>query len=218
MCGSCTARWSVIKIRRGQDVALVRAAQRWLPDLPLFVDANADYSREDFHVFRELDRCGLMMFEQPFGKIELEMSAELQRTIGTPICLDESVDSVDAALRAIGSRSCRIVNIKLQRVGGFIDALRIIETCASHGIPVWMGTMPELGIGAAQALILASHPACRFPTDVEPSARWYVDDLLAPVLQLERGHLHVPSGPGLGFSVDERALERHTVDRRIFAG
>lgn len=207
-----------IKIMRGQDITLVRAAQHCLPDLPLFVDANADYSREDLHVFRELDRCGLMMFEQPFGKNDLDTSAELQRLVDTPICLDESIDSVDAARRAIDLGSCRIVNIKLQRVGGFLDALRIIEACAGRGIPVWMGTMPELGIGSAQALVLASHPACRFPTDVEPSARWYVDDLLAPALQLERGHLHVPPGPGLGFTVDARSLERHTVDRHVFVG
>ncbi|MPZ19053.1 MAG: o-succinylbenzoate synthase [Luteitalea sp.] len=205
-----------IKITRGDDIALAQAVQDWWPGMPLSVDANGDYARDDFPVFEALDRSGLVMFEQPFGKRDLETSAALQRIVRTPICLDESVDSVEAAARAIALRSCRIVNVKLQRVGGFLDALRIMEACAESGVPVWMGTMPELGVGAAQALVLASHPACRFPTDVEPSARWYVDDLLAPALQLERGYLHVPSGPGLGFTVDERSLERHTLDRRIF--
>ncbi len=190
--------------------------QEWWPGVPLSVDANADYTRDDFPVFETLDRSRLVMFEQPFGKSDLETSAALQRVVRTPICLDESVDSVEAAERAIALGSCRIVNVKLQRVGGFLDALRIMEACARRGVPVWMGTMPELGVGSAQALVLASHPACHFPTDVEPSARWYVDDVLVPALRLERGYLHVPSGPGLGFTVDERSLERHTRDRRIF--
>jgi O-succinylbenzoate synthase len=201
-----------IKIKRGQDVDLVRAVRQWLPDVPLFVDANADYTRDDLDLFRELDRDGLMMFEQPFGKHDLDTSAALQRIARTPVCLDESIDSVETARAALDLGACRIVNIKLQRVGGFLEALRIIELCASRGVPVWMGTMPELGIGSAQALVLASHPSCQFPTDVEPSARWYVDDVLSPPLRLEGGYLHVPAGPGLGFTVVIPDGERATFD------
>lgn len=191
-----------IKIKRGHDIDLVRAVREWLPDVPLFVDANADYTRDDLDLFLELDRHGLMMFEQPFGKRDLETSAALQRIARTPICLDESIDSVDTARAALDLGACRIVNIKLQRVGGFLEALRIVELCASRGVPVWMGTMPELGVGSAQALVLAAHPSCVFATDVEPSTRWYVDDVLQPELRLERGgYLHVPAGPGLGFTV-----------------
>jgi O-succinylbenzoate synthase len=201
-----------IKIKRGQDVDLVRAVREYLPDLPLFVDANADYTRDDLDLFRELDRYGLLMFEQPFGKHDLETSAALQRIVRTPVCLDESIDSVEAARAALDLGACRIVNIKLQRVGGFLEALRIIELCASRGVPVWMGTMPELGVGSAQALVLASHPSCWFPTDVEPSERWYVDDVLSPPLKLDRGHLHLPPGPGLGFTVVIPDGERATFD------
>jgi O-succinylbenzoate synthase len=201
-----------IKIKRGQDVNLVRAVRDWLPEVPLFVDANADYTRDDLDLFLELDRYGLVMFEQPFGKRDLETSAALQRIARTPVCLDESIDSVESARAALDLGACRIVNIKLQRVGGFLEALRIIELCASRGVPVWMGTMPELGVGSAQALVLASHPSCWFPTDVEPSARWYVDDVLSPPLRLDRGHLHVPDGPGLGFNVVVPDGERTTFD------
>jgi O-succinylbenzoate synthase len=201
-----------IKIKRGHDIDLVRAVREWLPEVPLFVDANADYTRGDLDLFRELDRYGLVMFEQPFGKHDLETAAALQGMVRTPVCLDESIDSADSARDAIERGSCRIVNIKLQRVGGFIEALRIIELCASRGVPVWMGTMPELGVGSAQALVLASHPSCWFPTDVEPSDRWYVDDVLSPPLRLDRGHLHLPSGPGLGFNVVIPDGERATFD------
>jgi O-succinylbenzoate synthase len=201
-----------IKIKRGHDVDLVRAVRAWLPEVPLFVDANADYTRGDLDLFRELDRYGLVMFEQPFGKHDLETSSALQQIARTPVCLDESIDSVESARAALDLGACRIVNIKLQRVGGFLEALRIIELCASRGVPVWMGTMPELGVGSAQALVLASHPSCWFPTDVEPSDRWYVGDVLSPPLRLDRGHLHVPAGPGLGFNVVIPDGERATFD------
>ncbi len=206
-----------IKIQRGQDVEQVAAVRRWLGDFPLFVDANADYGDADFAVFEDLDSFGLMMFEQPLGKDALELSAEWQRRLRTPICLDESADSLAQVRRAIQLGACRIVNIKLQRVGGYLEALRMVEECQAHGIALWMGTMPELGVGSAQALALAAHPAFTLPTDVEPSARWYSGDVLAPELVLRDGMLHAPPGPGLAFAVDTAALERWTVARQVFA-
>ena len=194
-----------IKIKRRQDVELVRRVREMLPDFPLFVDANADYARTDFDVFRELDGYGLMMFEQPLAKGAMADSADLQRQVRTPVCFDESIETAEDARRAVALGACRIVNIKLQRVGGYLEALRIIEACQQGGVPVWMGTMPELGIGSAQALMLAAHPAFAFPTDVEPSARWYLDDIIAPELRLESGCLCW--GPGM--SVDRGKLERY---------
>lgn len=191
-----------IKIKRGQDLALVKAVRNHVGDFPLFVDANADYSLAEADVFRELDRYGLMMFEQPLAREALEASAELQRQVRTPICMDESIETADDARRAAKLGACRIVNIKLQRVGGYLEALRIAEVCQHHDIGLWMGTMPELGIGSAQALMFATHPGCRYPTDVEPSQRWYRDDIVAPALFLQEGGLIMPEGPGLGFEVD----------------
>jgi len=173
-----------------------------LGDFPLFVDANADYSLADSDVFRELDRYRLMMFEQPLAREALEASAELQRQVRTPICMDESIETAEDARRAAELGACRIVNIKLQRVGGYLEALRIAEVCEQHDIALWMGTMPELGIGSTQALMFATHPSCRYPTDVEPSQRWYCDDIVAPELVLHEGALIMPAGPGLGFAVD----------------
>lgn len=205
-----------IKIKRGHDVRLVRLVRELLGDFPLFVDANADYGRDDFGVFRELDAFGLMMYEQPLAKADLEASAALSRECRTPICLDEGISSAEDARQAIALKACGVVNIKLQRVGGFTEALRVVEICAAAGVPVWMGTMPELGVGSAQALVLAAHPAFTFPTDVEPSDRWYTGDVLAPELRLEDGTLATPAGPGLGYTVDEAAVERYAVARWSF--
>jgi O-succinylbenzoate synthase len=191
-----------IKIEHGHDVSLVQAVRKHVGDFPLFVDANADYSLADADIFHELDRYGLMMFEQPLARNALEDSAELQRKVQTPICMDESIETADDARRAAKLGACKIVNIKLQRVGGYLEALRIADVCRQHDIGLWMGTMPELGIGSAQALMFATHPGCRYPTDVEPSQRWYRDDIVAPELVLHEGGFVMPQGPGLGFSVD----------------
>ena len=205
-----------IKIKRGHDVELVRAVREWYENIPLFVDANADYSEADLHVFRELDSFGLMMFEQPFAREDISTSAKLQRQVHTPVCFDEGIESAEDVGRAADAGAMKIVNIKLQRVGGFLEAWRIIEACEMTQIPFWMGTMPELGVGSAQALVLATHPACRFPTDVEPSDRWYKSDVLTPQLQRIGRALRMPSGPGLGFEVDEDKLRAIAVQRWIF--
>ncbi len=198
-----------IKIKRGQDLELVQAVRQKFGSIPLFVDANADYTVADLPVFQELDKFGLMMFEQPFGKSDLDGSQELQKAIKTPVCMDESIETAALAEEAIHRGSCRIVNLKIQRVGGFTEGLRIIDACVRNQVPMWMGTMPELGIGSAQALALAAHPAFVFPTDVEPSDRWFEDDVLKPEMQLSSdGTLNAPEGPGWGFEVDPAKLER----------
>ncbi len=200
-----------IKIKRGHDVRLVGAVREWYGDIPLFVDANADYSLSDLDLFRELDKYGLMMFEQPFARSDFEGSAALQHAVHTPVCFDESIETVDDVRLAAELGACRIVNIKLQRVGGYLEAFRIAECCMRNNIALWLGTMPELGIGSAQALMFAAHPGCSYPTDVEPSARWYHDDILQPELVLQAGRLIAPLGPGLGFSVNMNALEQYAL-------
>jgi O-succinylbenzoate synthase len=207
-----------IKIKRGHDIELVRAVREWYGDVPLLVDANADYTPDDMDVLRELDRFGLMMIEQPFARADMGVAVELQRQITTPLCFDEGIESAADVQQAAKADACRIVNIKLQRVGGFLEGLRVAEACVAHNLPFWMGTMPELGIGSAQALVLATHPACAYPTDVEPSARWYMDDVLQPELRMRDGLLEVPDGAGLGFIVDEAAVQRYTTANWSFRG
>ncbi|MGO8719664.1 MAG: o-succinylbenzoate synthase [Acidobacteriaceae bacterium] len=200
-----------IKIKHGHDARLVRAVRDWYGNIPLFVDANADYSLDDLDLFRELDTHQLTMFEQPFARSDFEGSAVLQHAVRTPVCFDESIETVDDVRRSAKLDACRIVNIKLQRVGGYLEALRIAECCIQNNIALWMGTMPELGIGSAQAVMLAAHPGCAYPTDVEPSTRWYRDDILKPELMLQAGQLIAPSGAGLGFSVDTVKLEHYAL-------
>lgn len=205
-----------IKIQKGRDVALVKAVRREWGNIPLFVDANANYSRDDFAVFGELDGFDLLMFEQPLAKGDLEGAAALQKQVRTPVCLDESIETAEDARRASQLGSCRIVNIKLQRVGGFLEALRIAEICKGQGLRLWVGTMPELGVGTAAALVLASHPGFELPTDAEPSRRWYVDDVVQPPIELAEGCILPPVGSGLGYEVDEEVISHHLVQRWSF--
>ncbi len=205
-----------IKIKRGQDISLVKAVRKEFAEIPLFVDANADYTREDFRVFEQLDDFGLMMFEQPLAKGDLEGAAMLRRRVRTPICLDESIETIADARHAIEHDACKIVNIKLQRVGGFLEALRIMQACTLNQIALWIGTMPELGVGSAQALSLTGHPGVTFPTDVEPSRRWYAHDVVEPEIALQPGGLILPDEKGLGFTVDELKVNKFAVNRQRF--
>ena len=207
-----------IKIQPGWDVEPVRAVRERFGPLPLMTDANAAYSLADAAVFRELDRFGLMMYEQPLGREALEDMAELQRQVRTPICADESAGSLEALERILALGSARILNIKIQRVGGLGEARRMHDRALAAGMPCWLGTMPELGIASAQGLHLGVLPGFTFPTDVEASARWYCDDLVDPPLEIDReGWIHIPPGPGSGFEVNRERLERYTVRRTEFS-
>lgn len=200
-----------IKIERGRDIELVKAVRASFGNIPLFVDANGAYDLSDLDVFRQLDEFGLMMLEQPFPGKMLEELAELQRNVRTPVCLDESLESTADVHRAIELGSMKIANIKIQRVGGFGPALAVYEICKERGIPVWIGTMPELGIGQAQGMALGTLSHCAYPTDVEASLRWFRDDIIAPFLVVKEGSLHPPSSPGLGFEIDEAKLAKYKV-------
>ena len=199
-----------LKIQPGQDIEVVRTARSLLGDFPISVDANAAYDLSQSDIFRTLDCETLIMYEQPFAKGDLDGLAALKQQTITPLCLDESIDAAEDVDRFVLANACDIVNIKLQRVGGYLPALRILDACERHGLPVWMGTMPELGIGSAQALVLAAHPQFVMPTDVEPSERWFLDDLLEPEILLANRAIDIPAGPGIGFRVAESKLDRYT--------
>jgi O-succinylbenzoate synthase len=205
-----------LKIEPGRDVEVVGAARREFGEIPLFVDANGAYSIGDLEIFRKLDEFGLMMFEQPFAGGALEDLAVLQRSVKTPVCLDESLDSVEQLRRAIALGSLRIANFKIQRVGGFYRALEMYRICQEHSITAWVGTMPELGIGSAQGAALASLAGFVYPTDVEASARWFRDDIIDPFLEVRGGMLSLPGSPGLGYAIGRDKLRKYQVARRSF--
>ena len=200
-----------IKIQPGWDVEPVAAVRAHFPGLPLMVDANAAYTIDDVNVFRELDRFDLMMMEQPLAVDAMEEAGELQVLLTTPLCADESAESLTTLDQLIKHRAARIINIKVQRVGGLSEALLMLKAASAGGLRCWVGTMPELGIASAQALHLAMHRAFLFPTDIEASSRWYVDDIVEPSITIDQsGFIRVPDGPGTGFNVSREKLERYT--------
>ena len=206
-----------IKIQPGWDLEPVAAVREEFGNVDLFVDANAAYTLDHVEVFRRLDDFGLMMYEQPFAKEDIEGSAALARQVKTPICFDESAETLKDVRKAIRLEACRIVNIKIQRVGGLKKALEMNRLCEEHGIPTWVGTMPELGVGQAAGIALAALPNFRYPTDVEPSMRWYTDDVVSPFLTMdENGVLELPEGPGLGFAADEEKIRKYRVRSETF--
>lgn len=200
-----------IKIQPGWDVAPVDAVRARFPDLPLMVDANAAYTLDDLPIFRELDRFQLMMIEQPLAAKAITEAGELQKLLNTPLCADESAESLSALDQLIEHAAARIINIKVQRVGGLSEALLMLQTARAAGLQCWVGTMPELGIASAQALQLAMHEGFTFPTDVEASSRWYLDDVIEPAIDIDKnGFIEVPRGAGSGFKVSREKVERYT--------
>jgi o-succinylbenzoate synthase len=201
-----------IKIMPGHDVELVRAVRNRFGDIPLMVDANAAYELEDAPIFEELDDHSLMMIEQPLGRKALAEHAELQQRLQTPVCIDESAEDLESIAEAIRLGSARIINIKVQRMGGLAPAKRAHDAAQAAGIPCWMGTMPELGVASTQAVHLATLGNFTFPTDVEASARWFKDDIIEPPIEIsDEGFIQLPEGPGMGYRIDMEKVARYRI-------
>lgn len=199
-----------LKIEPGWDIAPVRAVRERFADVLLQVDANTAYTLGDARHLAKLDPFDLLLIEQPLDEEELLAHAELAKVVKTPICLDESITSASSAADAIKLGACQIVNIKPGRVGGYLEARRIHDVCAAHGIAVWCGGMLETGIGRAANVALAALPGCTLPGDTSASDRYYQMDVTEPFV-LEDGHLTVPTGPGLGVTPLPDALDAVTV-------
>jgi O-succinylbenzoate synthase len=202
-----------IKIKRGQDLRLVQAVRSRYKDIVLSVDANAAYSLDrDAPLMKELDNYNLLMIEQPLAPGDLVDHAKLQRQINTPLCLDESIASATDARYALELGACRIINIKLGRVGGFSQAREIQALAVRHEIPVWCGGMLETGIGRAHNIAMSSLPGFTLPGDVSASQRYWSEDIIEPEVEVSsRGTIAVPTGPGFGFRVRTDRMEKLTV-------
>ncbi len=188
-----------LKIKPGWDVAVVRAVRERWPEMPLQVDANSAYTLEEAAVFRELEQFDLLLIEQPLHYEDIVDHAKLQASLRTPICLDESIHSPEHARWALDIDACRVINIKVGRVGGFTAARQIHDLCRSRGIPVWCGGMLETNVGRAGNAALASLANFTLPGDISASARYFREDLAAPDFVLnDDSTITVPSGPGLG--------------------
>ncbi len=207
-----------IKIKPGADVDYLRAVRDALgSEAPLMADANNAYTLETAESLLPLDELGLMMIEQPLAWDDLLRHAELQKRLKTPICLDESITSVDRAADMIALGSGRIVNIKPGRVGGFRQSIAIHDLCAAHGVPVWCGGMLESGVGRAHNVALASLPNFTIPGDVSPSERYWEEDIVIPEWTMDReGWIEVPiDQTGMGVRVDRDRLEELTVRSEV---
>jgi O-succinylbenzoate synthase len=203
-----------MKIEPGADVAYIRAAREALgSEAPLMADANNAYSLADAERLVELDQFGLMMIEQPLAWDDLHRHAQLQRRLRTPLCLDESITSLDRAEDMLALGSGRVINIKPGRVGGFGPSIAIHDLCARAGIPVWCGGMLESGVGRAYNVALASLPNFVKPGDISPSSRYWAEDIVSPEWTMSGdGLMAVPRDqPGIGVTIDRERVAELTV-------
>jgi O-succinylbenzoate synthase len=203
-----------LKIKPGWDVEPVRAVRERFGDVLLQVDANTAYTLADAPHLAQLDAFNLLLIEQPLPEDQVLAHAELAKIVRTPVCLDESITSEQAAADAIQLGACSIINIKPGRVGGYLEARRIHDLCAKHDVPVWMGGMLETGLGRAGNVAMAAMPNFKLPGDTSASERYYHRDITEPFVLVD-GRLNVPDGPGLGVNVDVAYLESITTSSQV---
>jgi o-succinylbenzoate synthase len=197
-----------LKIKRGWDIDIVEEVRGRHPDILLSVDANSAYTLDDREHLKRLDDFTLLMIEQPLEHDDLLDHALLQLELTTPICLDESITGVRQAKKALEMGSCRMINIKLGRVGGYSQALAIHDLCYPKSIPIWCGGMLESGIGRAHNIALASLPGFTLPGDISASSRYFARDVIIPEVSVTPdGTVEVPRGVGFGFDVDQDYIE-----------
>jgi O-succinylbenzoate synthase len=206
-----------LKIEPGHDVDFVGAVRRAYPDAPLMADANNAFTLLDTDRLQQLDAFNLIMIEQPLAFDDIIRHAQLQRVLKTPICLDESITSVEKAEDMISMGAGRIINIKPGRVGGFAQSRAIHDLCVDNGIPVWCGGMLESGVGRAYNVALASLPGFSIPGDLSPSARYWTEDVVTPEWTMSQdGIVRVPSDkPGIGVDVNVARVDNLTVRTQV---
>ena len=199
-----------LKIAPGWDVEVVRRVRDRYPAIPLQVDANSAYTLEDLPAMKTLDEFGLILIEQPLADDDIVDHARLQESLKTPICLDESIHSVADARKALDLGACRIINIKVSRLGGLLEARRVHDHCYARGVPVWCGGMHEFGFGRAANVAIASLPGFTIPGDVSGFDKYYAEDIAVPPILAHQGAIAVSSNPGLGVEPDEARIRART--------
>jgi O-succinylbenzoate synthase len=205
-----------IKIKPGKDIEPARALRERFPRIRLMVDANSAYALKDAPTLKQLDAFYLIMIEQPLGWDDIYSHAELQRQLDTPICLDECIHGYEQARAAIEVGACRIINIKLGRVGGHTAARRIHNLCEAKSIPVWCGGMLESGIGRAHNIAMSTLPNFSLPGDVSASRRYWTEDIIEPEVEVTRqGTIRVPTAPGIGYAPVLERIELRTRRREV---
>jgi o-succinylbenzoate synthase len=208
-----------IKIKPGWDAEIVRRVRERFPDIKLMVDANSAYRLADVPLFQIMDEFNLMMIEQPLAYDDMFDHAGLQERIKTPVCLDESIKTAADARHAIDLGACRIINIKLGRVGGHSMAKQIEGIAREHDIPVWCGGMLESGIGRAHNIAMATLAGFTLPGDVSASARYWHEDIIEPPVTVSaKGTIKAPEKPGIGFDLNRARIDELTVRSETITG
>ncbi len=206
-----------IKIKPGKDLNFIESVRNEFPHIKLMVDANSAYRLEDAPHLKKFDDFGLTMIEQPLAWDDIWEHAKLQAMLNTPVCLDESIHNLHQTRAAIEMRACRILNIKLGRVGGHRTARRIEEYCRAQAVPVWCGGMLESGIGRAHNIAMSTLPGFILPGDVSASQRYWEEDIIEPeVVVTPRGTIEVPTAPGIGYRVRRERVNALTVRSETF--
>jgi O-succinylbenzoate synthase len=190
---------------------LERIRSRWA-DITLSCDANSAYTLDQVEHLRKFDQFNLLMIEQPLWNDDIYYHARLQKELRTSICLDESIVSVRSAAFAVETQACRIINVKVGRVGGFTEALKIHDLGQAHNIPVWCGGMLETGIGRAQNIALSTLENFRLPGDVSASKRYWKEDIIDPEVEVSgQGMIAISDKTGTGYRVKQDLIEKLTV-------
>ncbi|WP_077602672.1 o-succinylbenzoate synthase [Oceanobacillus sojae] len=205
-----------VKIKPGWDVDVMRTLREKFPDTDIMADANSAYRLEDADLLKQLDDFDLMMIEQPLASDDIIDHAKLQQKLKIPICLDESIHSLEDARKAVELGSTKIINIKIGRVGGLTEAKKIHDYCAENGIPVWCGGMLESGIGRSHNVALTTLPNFILPGDTAGSSRYWEKDIITPEVVAENGYITVPTTAGIGYEVDREAVENYTVAQKDY--
>ncbi|WP_067727887.1 o-succinylbenzoate synthase [Oceanobacillus damuensis] len=205
-----------VKIKPGWDVDVMRTLRESFPDVAIMADANSAYRLEDIDLLKQLDAFDLTMIEQPLASDDIIDHAQLQKELKTPICLDESIHSLEDARKAVELGSTKIINIKIGRVGGLTEAKKIHDYCEANGIPVWCGGMLESGVGRSHNVALTTLSNFILPGDTAGSSRYWEKDIIVPEVVAADGYIDVPETTGIGYEVDRETVEAYTVAKKNY--
>jgi o-succinylbenzoate synthase len=205
-----------IKVKPGWDLEPLQWVRTHWPNILLSCDANSAYTLDDISHLQKFDQFNLLMIEQPLWDDDFYSHGRLQRELKTAICLDESIHHARDVFAAIENGSCRIVNIKVGRVGGLTEAKKVHDVCRTAGIPVWCGGMLESGIGRAHNIALSTLENFQLPGDVSASSRYWAEDIIEPEVEVSpQGKISVRDEAGIGYRVREEALEKLTTRKEM---
>ncbi|TEB05313.1 o-succinylbenzoate synthase [Pelotomaculum schinkii] len=207
-----------IKIKPEDGFFKLKLIKEKYPDLKLLADANRSYELQQMHELKKLDQLDLLCIEEPLASMDLLAYQKLQKEIKVPICLDESIQTVDDLKKAIQLKACKVVNLKIGRIGGMYYAKQMIEICRENNILYWIGSMVESGISKILHVHLASLKDTYIPGDLAPSRRYFQKDIIEPEIIVENGMIQVPKGSGLGVEIDENSLNDYTIDHIRIVG